>query len=118
MVGREWIIDAIGCREDLLSDRESLEAVLDRVIADLNLHVVGEGHWHQFPGAGGWTVLFLLTESHLSCHTYPETGIATFNLYCCNERAPWTWQQSLSELLQAKEVVVRSFDRGTSGEKS
>ena len=58
------------------------------------------------------TGLFLLTESHLACHTYPETGIATFNLYCCRTRPRWPWQEKLRTLLGAARVTVRSTPRG------
>ena len=31
----------------------------------------------------------LLSESHLSGHTFPETGFAAINLYCCRPREAW-----------------------------
>jgi len=57
------------------------------------------------------TGLALLTESHLACHTYPEFGVATFNLYCCRERPAWDWEARLSELLGASRVSVRRLTR-------
>ena len=73
--------------------------------------MIGEIAWHQFSSTGGISGLALLTESHLSCHTYPEFGAATFNLYCCRERAPWSWETSLKEMLGAKQVTVRVLER-------
>jgi S-adenosylmethionine decarboxylase len=58
----------------------------------------------------------MLSESHLACHTYPEFGLATFNLYCCRERAAWDWQGMLSKMLDAKIVQVRQLSRGLSQE--
>ncbi|HSE26362.1 MAG TPA: S-adenosylmethionine decarboxylase, partial [Pyrinomonadaceae bacterium] len=75
------------------------------------LHVIGEIAWHQFTSTGGISGLALLSESHLSCHTYPEFGAATFNLYCCRERASWSWEASLKEMLGAKQVTVRVLER-------
>jgi S-adenosylmethionine decarboxylase len=110
-LGTEWLIDASGCDPAALADLEKLRTVFDRVINDLGLNVVGEIAWTKFPGPGGVTGLALLSESHLACHTYPEFGAATFNLYCCRERANWPWEIMLKELLGATEVRVRMFER-------
>jgi S-adenosylmethionine decarboxylase len=114
-VGYEWLVDARGCRPELLADPAVLREICGQIITQLNLHVVGEGLWHQFPTPGGLTGLYLLTESHLACHTYPETGTATFNLYCCRPRRCWPWEEKLRTLLGATHVVIRSTARGEEG---
>jgi len=111
-VGTEWLVDAEGCSAEALRDIKMLRRVCDQVIRDLALQVVGEPQWHQFPQPGGVTGLYLLTESHLACHTYPETGIATFNLYCCKTRPDWQWEERLTESLGATRVRVRFARRG------
>lgn len=105
------MIDAAGCREDALRDLEQLRAVFHRLIAELDLQVVGEAVWRKFPPPGGVTGLALLTESHLTCHTYPEFGVATFNLYCCRTRPTWPWAERLDEMLGAQDVQVRVLMR-------
>jgi S-adenosylmethionine decarboxylase len=110
-VGTEWLVDAEGCSAELLRDIEAVRGVCEEVIAELNLRVVGEPMWHQFPQAGGVTGLYLLTESHLACHTFPETGLATFNLYCCRPRPPFDWDNRLRILLGASRVTVRTIVR-------
>ena len=112
-VGTEWLIDATGCRADRLRDIRTLRRVCHEIIAQLDLHVVGEGMWHAFPPPGGVTCLFLLTESHLACHTYPEIGLATFNLYCCRVRPAWPWENRLHALLGAAAVRIRCLERGS-----
>jgi len=111
IVGTEWMIDAAGCRPEALRDPESLRAVFHRIIAELKLQVVGEPAWQKFPPPGGVTGMALLTESHLTCHTYPEFGVATFNLYCCHARPEWPWTERLGEMLGSSSVRVRVFHR-------
>lgn len=106
------MVDAEGCSADALKDLNTVRSICDEVISDLALQVVGKPFWHKFPGQGGVTGLYLLSESHLACHTYPERGIATFNLYCCRPRQAWPWQQRLAEVLGAQDVVVRVAVRG------
>jgi S-adenosylmethionine decarboxylase len=110
-LGTEWVIDASGCEVEKLADLSQLKLIFDRIIHDLELHVVGEISWHQFPSPGGVTGFALLSESHLACHTYPEFGAASFNLYCCRNRTGWPWETMLRELLGAAEVNVRVFER-------
>jgi S-adenosylmethionine decarboxylase len=112
LVGTEWLIDAAGCRPDALRDAPALRRLCEEVLAGLDLRVVGAGVWHQFPGPGGLTGLYLLSESHLACHTYPEAGVATFNLYCCRSRPAWPWEAKLREALHAGAVSVRALPRG------
>lgn len=110
--GREWIVDAQGCSAARLADAESVRAACEDVIATLGLHVVGSPQWHQFPAPGGVTGMYLLSESHLACHTWPESGFATFNLFCCRPRPAYRWEEGLREFLGADDVRVRCVDRG------
>jgi S-adenosylmethionine decarboxylase len=114
IVGKEWIVDASGCRAEALRDVDLLRAVFQRVINELGLQVVGEQLWRQFPAPGGITGMVLLTESHLTCHTYPEFRVATFNLYCCRSRPDWPWVERLRQMLDAKDVNVCVVDRRVS----
>ena len=111
--GTEWLVDAEGCSAERLRDVETIRRVCEEVIADLDLRVVGDAQWHQFPPPGGVTALYLLAESHLACHTYPETGTATFNLYCCKPRRRWGWEARLGELLGASRVTLQIAQRGS-----
>ncbi|HKG12674.1 MAG TPA: S-adenosylmethionine decarboxylase [Pyrinomonadaceae bacterium] len=110
-VGTEWLIEASGCDAGALRDAGRLREVFARAVAELDLRVVGRPQWHTFPGEGGVTGLVMLTESHLACHTYPEFGVATFNLYCCRERPAWAWGPRLREMIGARDVRVRSINR-------
>jgi S-adenosylmethionine decarboxylase len=110
-LGTEWVIDASGCNVETLADVERLKLIFERIIHDLDLNVLGDISWHQFPEPGGVTGLALLSESHLTCHTYPEFGAASFNLYCCRDRTKWPWERMLRELLGATEVNIRVLER-------
>jgi S-adenosylmethionine decarboxylase len=110
--GIEWLVDAHGCAADRLRDRAVIVALLDRIVADMQLHVVATSV-HAFGGEAGVTALYLLAESHLAIHTFPETGLATLNAYCCTPRRAADWRTLLAEMLGARDVVVRELPRGT-----
>lgn len=111
--GREYVVDVFGCDAIALQDLSLLQSICAEVVADLDVKVIGAPHWHQFPGPSGVTGMYLLSESHLCCHTYPEIGFASFNLYCCGERREWPWEEKLSRRLNARSVTVRCLSRGT-----
>src|SRR5687767_152311 len=111
IVGTEWLIEAAKCDADKLRDEAVLRGIFDRVISDLGLKVLNDV-WHTFPGEAGVTGMAMLTESHLTCHTYPEHKTATFNLYCCRTRPGWDWEKHLERLLGAATVTVTMVERG------
>lgn len=111
IVGTEWLIEAIGCDAEKLRDEESLRGVMNRVVDELGLITISS-IWHKFDGEGGVTGLIALTESHLACHTYPEYGTATFNLYCCRSRPEWDWESQLKTTLNAASVNITRIERG------
>lgn len=111
IVGTEWLIEATGCDTANLRDENAIRTILSNVIADLNLRPI-DSIWHKFEGEGGVTGLIALTESHLACHTYPEHGTATFNLYCCRTRPEWDWETNLRNAIGAQKVTVTKIERG------
>ncbi len=111
IVGTEWLIEAEGCDRVKLRDESVFRAIFARLISDLDLKVLNSA-WHTFDGEGGVTGFASLTESHLACHTYPEHGIATFNLYCCRSRPEWNWEANLQVLIGAAFVNVLKIERG------
>ncbi len=112
-IGVEWLVEASGCREEALRDVALLGRLFARVIDEVGLNPLHDPSWHVFPGPGGVTGFVMLTESHLACHTYPEHGLATINLYCCRPRDEWPWRERLAELLGATDVRVRAVERGS-----
>ena len=113
--GIEWLIDASGCPPDALREQVRIDRLFRRIVADLGLHPVGEPVWHRFPGGGGLTGLWLLQESHLACHTFPEHGTLCLNLFCCRPRPAWNWAGLLPELIGCAAVDVRCCERRFAG---
>lgn len=67
---------------------------------------------HVFGGPGGVTAMYLLAESHLTIHTFPETGVATVNLYVCKPRTAPDWRMLLVDALGATDVSIVEQPRG------
>jgi S-adenosylmethionine decarboxylase len=111
MNGTEWVVEAHGCDPVRLASVPALHTVFATIIAELDLHPVGEALWHQFPSPGGITGMQMLAESHLTVHTFPEHASLCLNLFCCTPRQAWSWDTRLRTLLDADHVTVRVFAR-------
>ena len=105
-------MDAHGCDADALRDSIRLSALFERLVVDLQLTVIGAPLWHRFPAPGGLTGLALLSESHLTLHTFPELGFAALNVYCCRIRPTPDFGALLRGQLGARDVTVRTLPRG------
>ena len=113
--GSEWLVDAFGCDPERLRNLDVLAALGRRLVAALELNVIGEPLLHRFGGEGGVTGLYLLSESHLAWHTFPESALCTLNLFCCRPRPMLDWSFVLREGLGASHVVVSVVPRGSGG---
>lgn len=67
-----------------LVDVAACQSFFEQQITALGLTPVGAAY-HAFP-EGGFTGVVALTESHLSIHTWPEHGLATFDVFLSNFR--------------------------------
>jgi len=66
----------------ILEKIETIKPLLDIIVKECDLHVVAKAG-HQFEPYGA-TYVYVLSESHLSIHTYPEKNMAYMDIFCCN----------------------------------
>ncbi len=111
MAGIEWLIEVFGCSEAALRHPETLGNLFTAIVSEMQLKPVGNCVWHQFPHTGGVTGFWLLRESHLAIHTFPEFQSACLNVFCCTERRPVPWESKMAEWLGATETRVREYRR-------
>jgi len=113
--GWEWICEVQECAPENLSGPRGLrvlQGLFAELIARLDLHTVSEPIWHVFGGPAGVTGVVALSESHLACHSYPESGYLSLNLYTCRERPGPDWQAVFEAHLGPCRVDVRGVRRG------
>lgn len=51
----------------------------------------------------GYTLLYMLSESHISIHTFPEKKFASFDLYSCRN------YENTKEITEIKDFVIDVF---------
>lgn len=81
--GVHLIVDVFDIKnDDYLKTLDCIYPLANEIIEKTCLNVVNQVH-HQF-SPHGYTSLYLLSESHMSFHSYPEKKCLSFDLYCCN----------------------------------
>ena len=109
--GRHIAVDAWGVDFDLLNHAEWLEAQLVEAAERCGATVLSIQS-KQFEPQGA-TVLVLLSESHLSIHTYPEKGFAALDCYTCGETVdPQLAIEYLVSILKPKTMNATKLVRG------
>jgi S-adenosylmethionine/arginine decarboxylase-like enzyme len=73
--------------------------------------------WHRFDdtpaGPGGLTALYLLSESHLALHTWPERGALLLSVCCCRPMVPDDIvRAALARHLEPTDVRLARHERG------
>ena len=69
-------------------------------------------HLHKFTPNGGVSGVAVLSESHISVHTWPEKGFAAFDVFMCGAAEPQKAIAVLEAAFRPTRVVVGEHKRG------
>lgn len=110
-LGRHILVEYYNCDEELLNDHKYIEKVMVEAAEKANATVV-ESVFHMFNpyGVSGAVVI---SESHLTIHTWPEYGYASADLFTCGDTVnPWDAFDYLTEALKAEKSESTEVSRG------
>lgn len=79
--GYHFILDLEGCEAGILNDKARLLALCEDLARLAGARVVQKGA-HQFHPRGV-TAYVIIAESHISIHTWPESGKAFLDIFTC-----------------------------------
>lgn len=89
---------------------------LDNLIEDSlernHMHLLNKTiHYFDQP-AGAFTLLYLLSESHLSMHSWPEHGYLAIDIFTCGTCNTENIINDLIELLKPGSRTIKRIERG------
>ncbi len=117
ILGQHCILELYDCNEFKLNDEAFLRHTIGLAVklsgaTLLNLIT------HRFEPQGV-TGLALLAESHISIHTWPETGYAAVDVFTCGDHTmPERACEVISRELSARHFSLKSFQRQVPGVSS
>jgi S-adenosylmethionine decarboxylase len=115
-VGTHLLADLHGVDADLLQDGVALESLLRRAAEVAGARAL-YSHFHSFGAGDGVTGVVLLAESHISIHTWPESGLAAADIFMCGLADPGRALKVLIDALapahQSVHILARGFAERT-----
>lgn len=111
--GRHILVEFFGCDGDILDNLSQIEGVMrDAVKASGATEVGSVFHKFQPKGASG---VIVLSESHISIHTWPDVGYASVDFYTCGDCDPHAGVPILLEGFQGESYELIYVERGQEG---
>jgi S-adenosylmethionine decarboxylase len=110
-MGRHIITELWGCDTTKLNDIEFIEKLFVNAALEAGAEV-REVAFHKFAPQGVSGVV-IISESHLTIHSFPEHGYASIDVYTCGDRIdPHVASDYISRELHAKTSEVIEIPRG------
>ncbi|UII55140.1 adenosylmethionine decarboxylase [Cytobacillus spongiae] len=109
-MGRHVISELWGCDFEKLNDLQQIE----KIFADAALKSgaeIREVAFHKFAPQGVSGVV-IISESHLTIHSFPEHGYASIDVYTCGEMDPNIAADYIAEALGAQTRENIELPRG------
>lgn len=107
--GEHFHVDVFGAKN--LDCTEKMASVFKEAVtaAGANLlHI----HMHHFGPGAGVSGVAVLSESHMSVHTWPERGYAAFDIFMCGKSQPELAVAVIKLAFPADKYQVNKYYRG------
>jgi len=108
-MGKHLLLEVYDVEYDLINNIESLQNVMIKGIERAKMTILNVFSHCFIPQ--GCTVVIALSESHVSCHTWPENGCLAIDVYTCGEGNPRMIALELLKYLNSDNYKLREIDR-------
>lgn len=109
--GSHLLLDLYGAKH--LDDIDRIEQAMRECVEECGatlLHI----HLHHFSPSGGVSGVAVLSESHISVHTWPERDYAAFDVFMCGDAQPENSVGVLKRAFNPHRISVSEELRGRS----
>lgn len=108
--GKHLLLELWECDSQVLDSEKKIQEILVGVCDRINVHVLGT-HFHRFCPQGVSGVV-IISESHLSCHSWPEKKYIALDCYTCGDKNPLDAVSLLVKAFRANKYNYKFFARG------
>jgi len=110
-IGYHYIVEAAGCDPDILRNPDRMREVLIHAAKQGEMGV-RNSFFYKFAPEGVSGVV-IVSESHISAHTWPEKGYAALDVYICGDEAkPERAIEVFLREMGARDAHVTEIKRG------
>ena len=105
------LIELFDCDSKILNDSNLVKDIFIKAAKKGKATIVND-LFHEF-SPHGLTGVLVITESHLSIHTWPEFNYAAVDVFSCDDKLDGDKiKQILEKKLKSKEVYTKIINRG------
>jgi S-adenosylmethionine decarboxylase len=108
--GRHLLVEYTGCDVNVLDDLKRIESLMLEAARAAQTNIVASVFQPFEPI--GVTGVVVVEESHLSIHTWPESGYAAVDFFTCGDSLPERAHEVLCAGLRAQYAEVMHVERG------
>lgn len=108
-LGNHVICSLYGIPFDKLNNLTAIREAFDLAVGKMGATVLHKFS-HQFVPQGV-TAVYALSESHISCHTFPEMGSVALDCYTCGKMNAKVGMDVLIEFFNPIEISMQEFSR-------
>ena len=108
-MGKHLLLEVYDVKYDLINDGTALEEVMVKGIKRAGMTILNVFQYCFIPQ--GCTIVIALSESHVSCHTWPEEGCLAIDVYTCGEGNPKLIAIELLKYLSSDKYSLREVNR-------
>ena len=108
-MGNHLLLEVYDVKFNLLNDGIALQEAMERGIERAGMTILNI-YQHCFVPQGV-TIVIALSESHVSCHTWPEKGTIAIDAYTCGTGNPKLIVLELLKYLDSNNFKLRELDR-------
>ena len=110
-LGRHILAEIYGCAEEILNNVHQIEQFMVESALESGAEV-REVAFHKFSPQGVSGVV-VISESHLTIHTWPELGYAAVDVFTCGDKInPWDACNYITEKFKAEHMTATEVKRG------
>ncbi len=108
-MGNHLLLEVYDIEYNLLNNTIPLLEVIQRGISRAKMTILNI-FTHKFEPQG-LTIVIALSESHVSCHTWPEKGCIAIDIYTCGEGNPKIIAIELLKYFNSCNYNIRNINR-------
>jgi len=117
--GEHLTVDGYGGDHDRLNNKKLILKILTDLPTTLGMKKLSDPQVYNAPdnGAkdpGGWTGFVVISESHISVHTFPARGFISADIYTCKNGLDAEFVTNyFKKIFKLKDTEINLLKRGT-----
>jgi len=110
-LGQHILIEYYECDKIILNDLAVVTKMMGEAAEAAGAEIINST-FHQFSPQGVSGVV-IITESHITIHTWPEYGYAAVDIFTCGDYAtPWKAYRYIKKGIKSQKSFTRNIRRG------